>query len=125
MPMTPGALIATNPLKGPGPSSAAGLTVTCNCAARGVPVKVPNTGVTVSQFPPSLVTVVAVNVVALELVVETFTDWDAGTLLPAGKPKLSDVGVVERGLVPPAELALRTTGTESSVAPELILRKPT
>jgi hypothetical protein len=53
-----------------------------------------------------LVTGLAVNEFTLALLLETVTFWDAGTVLLAANVKLSDVGVTESGLIPPAELAL-------------------
>ena len=85
---------------------------------------VPEEGDTVSQFPPLLVTGVAVNDVPVP-VVDTVTSCVTGAVLLAGKTKLSDVGLVEIGLMPPAELGLNTTGTERNEPDALMLINPT
>lgn len=99
-PFDPGALMAMAALNGPAPCRAEGFTVTCN----GM-VRLPEVG-TLSQFPPSLVTRVAVNVLMPGLVLETLTGSVIGILLFAAKLKLSEVGLVESGLGAPDELAL-------------------
>jgi hypothetical protein len=101
--------MATAPLKGPAPCKAAGFTVTWNVLGR-----LPEVGDTVSQFPPVLVMGVAVKEVMLELLLDTVTGCVTGTVLLAAKLKLSEVGLAESGLGPPAVLALNTTGTETN-----------
>lgn len=69
MPVVPGELIAIAPVKGPPVAGrAVGFTVTCK-----PPDKLPDCGLTVSHPPPSLVRAVAVNVVTLELLLESVT----------------------------------------------------
>jgi hypothetical protein len=80
------------------------LTVTWN-----EPGTDPKTGLTVSQFAPLLVVPVAVNVVRLELLLETETFWVAETVSLGGNVKLNAFGLPVRGLVPP-ELAFKVTG---------------
>lgn len=120
IPFDPGALIAMAALNGPGPCRADGLTVTASVLGRG-----PDAGNTFSQFPPSPVTQVTVNEFMLELVLDTVTGSVAGRLLLAAKLKLSELGLAERGLGPPEELALNTTGTERNEPAEVMLRNPT
>ena len=63
----------------------------------------------VSQFAPVVLIVpVAVNVVTLELLLETATFCVAATVLFGGNVKLNEFGLAVRGLVPP-ELAFRVT----------------
>ena len=100
IPLDPGALMAMAASKVP-PCRLAGFTVTCRVLGRP-----PEEGDTVSQFPPLLVTGVAVKEVMLELLVATVTACVTGTVLLAAKLKLSEFGLVEIGLIPPAELAL-------------------
>lgn len=120
IPVVPGALMAMAALKVPEPCSAPGLTVTWSVLGR-----LPDAGVTVSQFPPLLVTGVAVNEVALELLLETVRGCVAGTVLLAPKLKLSDVGLVNSGLGPPEGAGLNCTATDTNPAEELILINPT
>jgi hypothetical protein len=88
------------PLKLPPPCRAAGFTVTISVEGR-----LPEEGDTVSQFPLLLVIADAENEVVPELL-DTPTFWVTGTVLFAAKLKLSDVGLAESGLGPPAGLAL-------------------
>jgi len=118
-------LIATTPWKGPAPVSAAGFTVTCNCPESGESDKLPDGGFTVSQLPPLLVIGEAVNVVTLELLLESVTACETGSRLLACKLKLSEVGFVEKGLGPVVALALRTTGIERNDPADERLIKPT
>ena len=121
IPFDPGALIAIAALKVPPPCSAAGFTVTRSVLGRLLPEE----GATVSQPPPLLVMGVAVNELIAELLLETVTACDAGTVLLAAKLKLSEFGLVESGLIPPVVLGLNTTGTERNPPEVLILMNPT
>ena len=107
-------------LKVPEPCIAVGFTVTWSVLGRG-----PDPGVTVSQFPALLVTGVAVNEVMLKLVLDTVTACVAGTLLLAGKLKLSEVGLVMSGLGALEGAALNWTATDANPAEELMLTNPT
>jgi len=104
VPVVPGALIAIAALNVPALPSALGLTVTWN-----EPGREPNAGLMVSQFPPLLVVPVAVNVLRLELLLETETFWVAATVLFGGNMKLNEFGFAVSGLVPD-ELAFSVTG---------------
>jgi hypothetical protein len=118
MPVVPGALSATAPLNGPeAAGNAVGFTVTCR------PLEmVPEGALTVSQFPPSAVLGVAVNVVMLELLLESVNDRVSGTVLFAVKVKLSELGLEVRGL-DPWEVS-NSTRTEREAPPPVIFRKP-
>ena len=118
-PFDPGALMAMAAWKLPA-WSPAGFTVTIRVLGRG-----PELGVTLSQFPPLLVTGEAVNEVMLELLLDTWTLCVAGTVLLAAKLKLSEFGLVEIGLIPPEELGLNTTGIERNPPADEMLRYPT
>jgi hypothetical protein len=115
VPVVPGALMATAALNVPALPSAMGLTVTWN-----EPGTDPETGLTVSQFVPLLVVPVAVNVVMLELLLETETFCVAATVLFGGNVKLNEFGLAVRGLAP-TELAFRVTGTLRAPAEEVAL----
>jgi hypothetical protein len=118
MPVVPGALIAMAPVKGPGVAgSAVGFTVTWR-----PPARVPDCGFTVSQPPPSLVRGVAVNVVTLELLLESVTDCVAGTVLFTENRKLSELGLAEIELVPGNVLSSARTERDAPVA--FMLMKP-
>jgi hypothetical protein len=78
----------------------------------------------VSQLPPLLVIGAAVNVVTLELLLESVTACVTGSTLLACKLKLSEVGLVVKGLEV-VELALRTTGTDKNDPADEMLMKPT
>jgi hypothetical protein len=125
IPVVPGALMATTALNGPAPVSDPGLTVTCSWPESGEPVRFPDTGDTVSQFPPSLVIGVAVKLVTLELLLETVIVFEMGSVGLAGKPKLSDVGFADRTLDAPDEFALRMIGTARNDPADEMLRNPT
>lgn len=92
--------MAIAPLKVPPPWKLAGFTVTMSVDGR-----LPEDGATVSQFPLLLVIGDAENELVPELL-DTATFWVTGTVLPAAKLKLSDVGLAESGLGPPEGLAL-------------------
>lgn len=115
MPVVPGALIATAASNIPVPDNAVGLTVTWN-----EPGTEPDCGFTVSQFPLLLVLPVAVNVVTLELLLETETVWVEATVLLAGKVKLSELGLAVSEVVP-VEFAFRVTGMVRGPAAEVML----
>src|ERR1700692_1313019 len=119
IPFDPGALIATAAAKLPA-WSPDGYTVTISVLGRP-----PEVGVTVSQFPPLLVTGEAVNEVMLELLLDTCTLCVAGTVLLAAKLKLSEFGLVEIGLIPPEEPGLNTTGIERNPPADVMLINPT
>ena len=121
IPFVPGALIATAALNVPGLLiKATGFTVTCR-----LPGKLPALGLTLSQEPPLLVIGVAVKLVTLELELDRLTVCVAALVSPAGNTKLSEFKVVDIGLGPPLEFALRVTGIERLVLPETTLIKPT
>jgi hypothetical protein len=74
----------------------------------------------VSQFPPLLVVPVAVNVVTLELPLETARLCVAATVLFGGNVKLNEFGLAVSGLVP-LELAFKVTGMLAEPAEEVAL----
>jgi hypothetical protein len=113
VPVVPGALIATAALNVPGLPRSVGLTVTWKELGTD-----PETGLIVSQFAPLLVVPVAVNVVTLELLLDTETFCVAAMVLFGGNVKLNEFGSAVRGLVPP-ELAFRVTGMLSDPAGEV------
>jgi hypothetical protein len=74
----------------------------------------------VSQFAPLLVVPVAVNVVSLELPLETATFCVAAMVLFGGNVKLNEFGLAASGLVPP-ELAFSVTCMLREPAEEVAL----
>src|SRR5690348_5991167 len=116
-PVVPGALIDIAPENGPLPAGkAAGLTETWRVFG-----KLPESGVTVSQFPVPLVKAEALKAVTLELLLVTETDCDTGNVAFAGKAKVNEFGFTTSGLVPPEELAFNITGIESDVPGAVML----
>jgi hypothetical protein len=112
IPVVPGALIATAPLKMPAPPSAAGFTVTWNELGRP-----PEAGKTDSQFPPPFVIAVAVKAFTDTLLLDAVTVCDAGTVLFAAKLKLSELGLAVSGLLAPDEFTFSVTGTVTEDGP--------
>ena len=104
MPVVPGALMAMAPLNTPEPLIAAGLTVTWKD-----PGRLPDVGNTESHEPPPSMIGVAVNVVRLDVLLETVTAVDDGTVLPAAKLKLNEFGTADK-LLGLDEFAFKVTG---------------
>ena len=103
-PDAPAELMVTAPVKLPEPRLD-GSTLTFKVAGA-----VPVGGFTESQLPLLLVEAVAVNGAEPPAVKETLNGWVCGTVLPAWKLKLSELGEAVKGDAP-VTLMFMVTGT--------------